>query len=48
MADRKVSSYILPTSATMVGVSMTVLSLAKVVESRPAPDGWTNSWRSTA
>lgn len=34
MADRKVSSYILPTSATMVGVSMTVLSLAKVVETQ--------------
>lgn len=34
MTDRKISSYILPTSATMVGVSMTVLSLAKVVESQ--------------
>jgi hypothetical protein len=34
MTDRKISSYILPTSATMVGVCMTVLSLAKVVEAQ--------------
>jgi len=34
MSNRGLSSHILPTSATMVGVCMTVLSIAKLLEER--------------
>ncbi len=34
MPNRELSSHILPTSATMVGVCMTVLSIAKLLEAR--------------
>lgn len=35
--NNNLSSHILPTSATMVGVCMTVISLAKLLEERTRP-----------
>lgn len=39
MDDQNVSSHILPTSATMVGVCMTVLSVHRLIESNQRTPG---------